>query len=90
VIGVAFFPETTGGKTLESIVQSICYGIELVGPNHIAIGSDFDGAITAPIDTSGMPFLVEALANHGLADAAIEAIMGGNALRLLARLLPPN
>ena len=89
LIGVAFFPETTGGDTLAAIVRSIRYGVDLVGTAHIAIGTDFDGAISAPIDASGMPYLVEALAQSGLADVEINAIMGGNALDFLRRHLPP-
>ena len=56
--------------------------------DHIAIGTDFDGAISAPIDASGMPYLADALAQHGFAEDEIIAIMGGNALRLLGQLLP--
>lgn len=88
LIGVAFFPEAAGGETLAAIVRTIRYGIDLVGANHIAIGTDFDGAITAPIDASGMPFLVEVLSQNGFSDTEIEAVMGRNALRLLAQVLP--
>ncbi|MCB9422208.1 MAG: dipeptidase [Ardenticatenaceae bacterium] len=88
LMGMAFFPETTGGDTLVSIVKAIRYGVDLVGIEHIAIGTDFDGAITAPIDASGMPYLVEALSQSGFSDAEIRMVMGGNALALLKRLLP--
>lgn len=89
LIGVAFFPEVTGGKTVSAIVRSIRYGIELVGADHLAIGTDFDGAITAPIDASGMPYLAAALAQNGLVEAKIASIMGGNALTFLQQHLPP-
>lgn len=88
LIGTAFFPETTGGKTLANIVQTIRYGIDLVGADHIAIGTDFDGAITAPIDAGGMPYLVEALARDEFSDAEIRAVMSGNALKFFGNRLP--
>ena len=88
LIGIAFFPEITGGKTIASIVQTIRYGIDLVGADHIAIGTDFDGAITAPIDASGMPYLVEALSQDGFSDTEISAVMSGNALKFLGYHLP--
>lgn len=90
LIGIAFFPETTGGKTVESIARAIRYGIDLVGADHIAIGTDFDGAISAPIDAAGMPYLVGALEKQGVDEATINAVMGGNAFRFLAKLLPPE
>ncbi len=88
LIGAAFFPETTCGRTVEAIARSIRYGADLVGAQHIAIGTDFDGATSTPIDASGMPYLIEALARQGLADDDIAAIMGGNALRFLLQWLP--
>jgi microsomal dipeptidase-like Zn-dependent dipeptidase len=88
LIGVAFFPEAAGGKTLANIVQTIRYGIDLVGADRIAIGTDFDGAITAPIDASGMPYLVEELAHDGFSDAEISAVMSGNALKFFGDHLP--
>lgn len=88
LIGVAFFPEAAGGKTLTDIVKTIRYGIDLIGADHIAIGTDFDGAITAPIDASGMPYLVEALSHAGLSEVEISAVMSGNALKFFSNHLP--
>ncbi len=88
LIGAAFFPETTGSTTVDAIARSIRYGADLVGVSHIAIGTDFDGAIQTPIDAAGMPYLAAALAQHRFAENEIIAIMGGNALHLLAQLLP--
>jgi microsomal dipeptidase-like Zn-dependent dipeptidase len=41
-----------------------------------------------PFDASGMVQLTDALLVEGFGDAEIAAIMGGNALRLLAATLP--
>ncbi len=41
-----------------------------------------------PFDASGMAQLTDALLETGLPEDAIAAVMGGNALRLLAETLP--
>ena len=53
-----------------------------------ALGSDFDGAVTAPFDVTGLPQVTQALLDFGFDEAKIEAVMGGNVRRLLERLLP--
>jgi len=53
------------------------YVADLVGVDHVALGTDFDGAITAPIDASGMPLLTEALIDLGFAEEEIAKVMGG-------------
>ena len=58
------------------------------GVDHVAIGSDFDGAVSTPFDASGMPLLTDALLAEGLSDDDIGAVMGGNAVRVLAAALP--
>lgn len=58
---------------------------------RVGIGTDFDGsqgAESAPaeIDTvADLPKLVDAFTAHGYDEAAIEAIMSGNWLRVLRR-----
>jgi microsomal dipeptidase-like Zn-dependent dipeptidase len=55
---------------------------------HVAVGTDFDGAITAPIDAGGMPLLTEALLDDGFTAEEVAQIMGGNVLRFLRETLP--
>ena len=64
------------------------YVADLVGVDHVAIGSDYDGAITAPLDASGMALLTEALLKQGFVVDEVAKIMGGNVLRLLREALP--
>jgi len=90
LVGVAFFPETVCGPTIEDVARSIRYGADLVGVEHVAIGTDFDGAVSTPIDASGFGRLTDALADQGFTEAEIGKIMSGNALRLLGQLLPPD
>jgi membrane dipeptidase len=90
VIGVGFWPSVTGGDDVGSIARSIVRAIEVAGVDHVALGSDFDGAVPLPFEASGMPLLTESLLAHGLDAAAIGAVMGGNVFRLLSEALPAD
>ena len=63
--------------TFVSTARATRYVADLVGVDHVALGTDFDGAITAPIDASGMPLLTEALIDLGFAEEEIAKVMGG-------------
>lgn len=90
VIGIGYFPWATGGKNVASIIRTIRYGIDLVGVEHIALGSDYDGAVTTPFDISGVALITDALMQAGLTPENIAKIMGGNALRLFREALPAD
>ena len=59
------------------------------GAEHVALGSDWDGAVPVPFDAANTVRLTDALLDVGLDEAAIRAVMGENVLRLLAATLPP-
>jgi membrane dipeptidase len=54
----------------------------------VALGSDFDGAVTVPFDASGLPQVTQALLDAGLSEDVIARVMGGNTLRVLRASLP--
>ena len=87
LIGVGFFRGAIKGE-IEHIVEAMKYVRNLVGIEHVALGSDFDGAATTPIDVTGLPFIVQELMNQGFSDLEIRAIMGGNVKRFLMEQLP--
>ena len=82
-------PVACGGDDVSAIARSIGAAIELAGIDHVGLGSDFDGAVPTPFDATGMPLLTEALLADGLSETDIAAVMGGNAVRVLAGALPP-
>ncbi len=55
---------------------------------HVALGSDFDGAITAPFDTTGLVEITDALLAAGYSEREIRMIMGENVIGFLAANLP--
>lgn len=70
---------------LELIAEHVRYVADRIGLEHVALGSDFDGAtVPAPLgDAAGMPKLVEALREVGFGEADLAAICWGNWRRVL-------
>jgi len=71
---------------ITEIVRHIDYFVERMGIDHVAFGSDFDGA-TIPDElggAAGLPKLVSALRDAGYDDAAIAKLTHENWLRVLA------
>ena len=69
----------------QKIVEHIDHVVKLVGPDHVGLGSDFDGA-SMPLgmdDASKLPRLTEALLAKGYREEDIEKILGGNLLRVM-------
>jgi membrane dipeptidase len=70
----------------ERIVDHIDHVVKLVGPDHVGLGSDFDGANMPEgmEDCSKLPKITEALLRKGYPEDDIRKILGGNTLRVMA------
>lgn len=88
VAGIGFWPTACGGDDAGWIARSIVHAIDVAGVEHVALGSDFDGAVPEPFDATGLVVLTDALIAAGLDHAAIARVMGGNVRRLLGEVLP--
>jgi len=88
VIGIGFWDVATCGHDANAIAIAIRYAVNVVGAEHIALGSDFDGAVTEPFDSSGMVLITEALLQQGLSEQDIRLVMGENVVRVLLQTLP--
>jgi membrane dipeptidase len=92
IIGINFHScdiRSDGKKTTETplaeFVKHFDYVAERIGVEHLAFGSDFDGA-TMPddlSDASKLPNLLSTLSSAGFNDAALQAISHKNWLRVL-------
>ncbi len=78
IIGVAFFPEAAGPNGVKDIVKSMKYVRDLVGIEHVGLGSDYDGTVTVPFDVTGLPLLVDEMLKQGFSENEIRAVMGEN------------
>ncbi len=88
VIGIGYWDTAVCGKDAKAIAKAIRYTANLVGVDHVGLGSDFDGAVAEPFDTSGLVQITDALLAEGFTDEEIGKIMGRNVLRLLIQNLP--
>lgn len=88
VIGIGYWPEAVCGVAPHDIARAIHYVVELVGDEHVALGSDYDGGTTVGFDTSRIAVLTQAMLQEGVARESIPKILGGNAARVLAATLP--
>jgi len=70
----------------ERIIDHIDHVVKLVGPDHVGLGSDFDGASMPEgmEDCSKLPKITEALLRKGYSEDDIRKILGGNTLRVMA------
>lgn len=73
----------------DPVLRHMDHLLERLGEDHLGFGSDYDGATTPAVigDVTGLPLLLQALADHGYDRPLLEKIAHGNWLRLLQRTL---
>lgn len=88
LVGIGYWDGAVCERTPRAIARSIRHAVAVAGVAHVALGSDFDGATRVPFDAAGLVVLTQALLDEGLAEDAIRAVMGENAIRFLLENLP--
>ncbi len=88
VVGIGVWETAVCGVDARAIARAIDHAINVAGFEHVALGSDFDGAVAAPFDATGFPQITQALLDASMDQTKIEGVMGGNVRRLLKSLLP--
>jgi len=85
VIGIGYWEAAVCGRDADAIARAILYTARIVGVEHVALGSDFDGSTTTSFDATGIPLITDA---QGLSKHEIRLVIGENVLRVLSRTLP--
>ena len=70
----------------EKIIEHIDHVVRLVGPDHVGLGSDFDGVTALPEgvdDCSQLPNLTRRLLERGYSAGDVRKILGENFLRVM-------
>jgi membrane dipeptidase len=88
VIGIGLWDTATCGTDARATARAIRHAVSVVGVDHVALGSDFDGAVTTPFDSSGWVLVTDALLQEGFSEQDIRKIMGENVVRVLLQGLP--
>ena len=89
VIGIVFYPPFLVSPTpayISDVIAHIDHIVNLVGIDHVAIGSDFDGIGTNVVvgleDVTKYPDLTLALLQHGYTELEVAKFLGGNFRRV--------
>jgi membrane dipeptidase len=71
--------------TLDQLIDHFDYIIDLIGINHVGLGSDFDGIESTPKGIDGvqdLPKITQALLERGYTKKDVRKILGGNFIRV--------
>jgi microsomal dipeptidase-like Zn-dependent dipeptidase len=85
LIGITFFKGAIPEVGVKGIVDAMKYVRDFVGAQHVALGSDYDGDVTAPFDITGFPLIVEEMLLQDFSENEIRAIMGENVKKFLLK-----
>lgn len=88
VVGIGFWDAAVCEPTPQATARAMRHVRDLVGIDHVGLGSDWDGATTVGVDAAHLPAVTQALLDQGFTQAEIEKAMGGNVLRVLRATLP--
>ncbi len=89
IIGIGYWDGALCSTDPKQVARSIAHVRDLVGIQHVALGSDFDGAVTTRFDTSQIAQVTQSLLDIGFGEGDIRAVMGGNALRIIKQGIEP-
>ncbi len=88
LIGIGYWDGAVCDTTPAGVVKSLRYAIDLVGADHVALGSDYDGTTTVRFDASESIALIDAMLKAKFTEEDIRKVAGENTLRFLAQNLP--
>jgi membrane dipeptidase len=74
--------------TIHDLLDHIDHIAKVAGPEHVGLGSDFDGVEKLPTqldDVSSYPYITQGLIDRGYTDEQIKGILGGNLLRVMRK-----
>lgn len=89
IIGIGYWDAAICDTSPRAAAKAMKHVRDLVGIQHVALGSDYDGATTVRFDTSQLTQVTQALMDEGFTPDEIRAVMGGNALRVIRAGLMP-
>jgi membrane dipeptidase len=85
---VNFVPTFLGGASLAQVLEHVTYLVSVMGPECVALGSDFDGftgRVNGLEDVRWLPRLTAGLLDRGYEPQTIRKILGENALRVFSK-----
>lgn len=73
--------------TFDMYMKNILHALDLVGPDHVGVGCDWDGGggVVGMNDSAALPKITERLLKLGYKEEQLANFWGGNALRVLGK-----
>ena len=90
ILGVGFWDAAVCDPSPAGVVRAIRYAIDLMGVDHVALGSDYDGAVAVMFDSGELAVLTHEMLQAGFREAEIRAVMGENVQRFMLENLPES
>lgn len=88
VVGIGYWNGAVCDTSAEAVVDAIAHVRDLVGIQHVGLGSDFDGSVTTRWDTAQLAVVTQELVDRGFTPDEIRLVMGENVLRVMEQVLP--
>lgn len=90
LVGIGYWDAAVCDVTPAGVAASLRYAIDLLGVEHVALGSDYDGATAVAFDTSELVVLTQAMLDAGFSEEEIHRVMGENVRGFLLEYLPAD
>ncbi|MHC4845694.1 MAG: dipeptidase [Planctomycetota bacterium] len=84
------FLVSDGEATLEHVLDHMEHFLSVAGPEHVGLGADYDGIGRTPVElphVGTLPRLTAGLLERGHDESTVEAVLGGNLLRVFETVL---
>jgi len=88
ILGVGYFDGAICDPSPKGIAKAIIDATVLMGPDAVALGSDYDGTVETSLDTSELAIITQELINADMDEATIRKVMGENARAFFLANLP--
>jgi len=88
LIGIGFWDGAVCEPSPRVIAAAIQHAVNVAGADHVALGSDWDGATTVAVPADKLAQVTQALLDIGLSEPVIRQVMGENAIRFFRENLP--
>ena len=88
IIAIGYWDGAICDNSPKSVASALMFGIDLVGEDHLSLGSDFDGSITPGFDASELVAITDWLIKFGATESQIQKIMGKNMFLFIQTYLP--
>ena len=88
LIGIGFWDGAVCDPSPRTIAAAIRHAVNVAGADHVALGSDWDGATTVAVSADHVAQITQALLDAGVSEEVIRKVMGENTIRFFTANLP--